>query len=241
MTGYPRPLTAIHQVEITTFCSLRCPYCPSPKLEQIRGQEKQHMTREVWEQTLDLCKRLPANERGELSITGIGETLLHPEWREFVAMAREALPEAFINFSTNGLALDDEACEVLAQHNIKVFVSLHRPEKAGPAINAAKRHGIYLQENASASIAAMDWAGQVDWEVSADAVRCDWLYYGWGAVMVDGRISNCCLDASGKGVIGTVYDDPKDLLLAPFSLCTDCHQVPPLPNELPQVGSWMPR
>lgn len=236
MTGYPRPLTAIHQIEITSLCNLRCVYCPSPKLEQLRHQDKQHMTREVFEQTLALMKAL--GQKGEISLTGIGETLLHPEWREFILMARQAFPTNFINFSTNGLLLDDDACAYLAEYNVKVFVSLHRPEKAGPAINAAKRHGIYIQENASAALASMDWAGQVDWEVSADeGIRCDWLYHGWGAVLVDGRITNCCLDASAKGVVGTVFDDPKDLNLAPFSLCGDCHQVPPLPNELPMVAS----
>lgn len=234
--SYPRPITAIHQVELSTHCNLKCVYCPSRNLEKIRNQSYQHMTREVFEQTLDLCKSLP--NQGELSITGIGETLLHPEWREFIRLAREALPGKFINFSTNGLLLDDDACAYLAKHDVKVYVSLHRPEKAGPAINAAKRHGIFMQENASASIDAMDWAGQVEWEVSADPVRCDWLYAGWGAVLVDGRLTTCCLDASGKGVVGTVFDPPEDLKVQPFELCSGCHQVPPAENELPQVGSW---
>ena len=224
--NYPRPIEQIHQVEVTSLCNLRCVYCPSPKLEQIRGQEKQHMEMEVWHRTLEWCKALP--NQGELSITGIGETLLHPEWREIIKTAREALPGHFINFSTNGLLLDDDACAHLAEHQVGVYVSLHRPEKAGPAINAAKRAGIYIEENASAALASMDWAGQVDWEVSApENLPCGWLRNAWANVLVDGRITTCCLDAAAKGVVGTVFDEPGSLSVQPYELCTTCHMVVP--------------
>lgn len=223
---YPRPINTLHQVEVTSKCNLRCVYCPSPKLEQIRGQEKRHMDMEVFERTLHWCVSLPM--QGELSITGIGETLLHPQWRDMIRMAREALPDAFINFSTNGLLLDDDACAWLSRWDCKVYVSLHRPEKAGPAIEAAKRHGIFMQENASAALASMDWAGQVDWHVSApENLECDWLKHGWGNVLVDGRITTCCLDAAGKGVVGTVWDEPGSLEIQPYELCSDCHMCVP--------------
>lgn len=222
---YPRPIEQIHQIEVTTRCNLRCVYCPSPRLERHRGQPKQDMPVEIFERALWWARRLP--NQGELSITGIGETLLHPDWPEFMAMARRALPTNFLNFSTNGLLLDDAACEILARHRIGVFVSLHRPEKAGPAIEAARRAGIYLQENASASTSAFDWAGQVAWHVSAPAAPCGWLLQGWGNVLVDGRITTCCLDAAGAGVVGTVHDEPGSLSIRPYSLCDGCHlQVP---------------
>ena len=194
------------------------------------------MTLETFERSLEWCKHF--DEQGtqhELSLTGIGETLLHPQWHDLARMSREALPDTYINFSTNGLLLDDEACAFLAQYEIKVYVSLHRPEKAGPAINAARRHGILDAANASAAISSFDWAGQVDWEVSAPADRCEWLYAGWGNVLVDGRISTCCLDAAAKGVIGHVDDDPaKGAITQPFSLCGPCHQTIVEPGSEPQ-------
>jgi hypothetical protein len=226
---YPRPLTSLHQIEPSTFCSLKCRYCPSPKLPKIRGQERMHMSLETFERALEWCKHFDkAGTQGELSLTGIGETLLHPEWRTMVAMAREALPSNFINFSTNGLVLDDDACKVLREHQIAVFVSLHRPEKAGPAIEAAKRAGIYAGPNASAATSSFDWLGEVAWEVSAPPGVCAWLQQGWGNVLVDGRISTCCFDAAAKGVVGHV-DDPiaQGAEVQPWSGCPSCFLTPP--------------
>jgi hypothetical protein len=227
--GYPRPLTAIHQVEVSTFCNLRCTYCPSKDLHKakFRGVPAQHMTLETFERALAWCKHFDAQgTQHELSLTGIGETLLHPRWTDLVILAREALPDTYINFSTNGLLLDAAACEHLANYDVRVYVSLHRPEKAGPAINRAREYGIIDDVNASAAISSFDWAGQVDWEVSASADRCEWQYQGWGNVLVDGRISSCCLDAAAKGIIGHIDDDPAlGALQRPFSLCGPCHQV----------------
>lgn len=222
---YPRPIAEIHQIEVTTLCNLRCVYCPSPRLEKHRGQPKQHMDPAIFERAVWWARRLP--NQGELSLTGIGETLLHPDWQDFVAIARRALPTNYLNFSTNGLLLDEAACEVLARHRFKVYVSLHRPEKAGPALQLAKRYGILAAENASAATSAFDWAGQVDWYVSAPAAPCEWLRQGWGNVLVDGRITTCCLDAAGAGVVGTVHDEPGSLSIRPYGLCDGCHlQVP---------------
>jgi hypothetical protein len=224
--GYPRKVTSVHQIEVTTHCNLRCVYCPSRHLEKHRGQPKTHMTLETFQRTLEWCKHYEVmGSQGELSITGIGETLLHPEWRELIRMAREALPHNFINFSTNGLLLNDDAGAYLAEYGIQAFVSLHRPEKAGPAIEVAKRHGIYYAPNASAAVSSFDWAGQVDWHVSAPPSPCDWLGRGWCNVLVDGRITTCCLDAAGKGVVAHVDDPVGFAQVQPYELCDTCHQT----------------
>lgn len=191
------------------------------------------MSLDVFERALEWCKHFDAlGSQGELSLTGIGETLLHPDWPTLARLAREALPSNFINFSTNGLLLDDDACRVLREHQIAVYVSLHRPEKAGPAIEAAKRAGIYAGPNASAATSSFDWAGQVAWEVSAPSAVCEWLRQGWGNVLVDGRISTCCLDAAAQGVVGHV-DDPisEGAAIQPWgdekNGCKACHLTVP--------------
>lgn len=226
---YPRPLTSIHQIEVTSFCNLRCVYCPSRNLPKIRGQASQHMTLETFERALEWCKHFEArgSTQGELSLTGIGETLLHPDWKTLIRLAREALPGNYLNFSTNGILLDDDACEHLAEHGIRVWVSLHRPEKAGLAIERAQRHGILDGPNASAATSAFDWGGVVDWPVTAPSSRCEWLAQGWGNVLVDGRISTCCLDAAGTGVVGHVDDELGSARVKPYDLCSGCHLVVP--------------
>jgi hypothetical protein len=239
VTGYPRPLTSIHQIEVTSFCNLRCSYCPSKQLPKLRGKPSEHIALETYERALSWAAYFnAAGTQGELSLTGIGETLLHPEWRELVRLARHVLPHNFICFSTNGLLLDDDACAFLAEHRVAVFVSLHRPEKAGPAINAARRHGILADTNVSAATSSFDWAGLLadKWAVTAPATTCEYLRSGWGVVLADGRVTTCCLDATGAGVVGHVDDELGSLALKPWGDdqvgCAACHmEVPALDRD----------
>lgn len=258
---FPRPVEAIHQIEVTTWCNLRCKYCPYPIQERLRGQKKMHMDLAVFERALEWAVQLNGRytpsrpdldlaaaatvqagrtptfpsaptaldpAMAELSLTGVGEGLMHPEFVTMVRLAREALgPDAPIVFSTNGLLLDDEYATRLAPFHPMVYVSLHRPEKAGHAIEAAKRHGILAGYNPSPATSAFDWAGQVDWFVSHDRTPCEYLRAGWAVVLVDGRITTCCLDASAKGVVGHVDDPVGSAAIAPFSLCESCsYSVP---------------
>lgn len=238
MSAYPRKVYRVQQIEVTTFCDLRCVYCPSRKLEKVRGQEKMHMDLETFEKALSWCQHYQRlGTQGELSLTGIGETLLHPDLYEIIPMARRALPFNEINFSTNGLKLTEDICLLLKEHSIDLFISLHRPEKAGPAIEKAMEAGLRVQVNAGASVAAFDWAGQVEWFVSAERGLCEWLGKGWVNVLVDGRITACCLDAAAKGVVGHVDDTHlmDSLTTQPFSLCNTCHMSVPTEEQLIEV------
>ena len=231
--NYPRPITEIHQIEPTTFCDLRCVYCPSKDLDKARyrGQPRMHMELDVFAAALEWARWFEVHgTQRELNLTGIGETLLHPQLAELCEMARDALPTVPICFSTNGLKLTDDICRMLAEHDITLDVSLHRPEKAGPAIEKAKRHGIFHSANAGASVSSFDWAGQLNWPVSAPKGPCAWLGIGWANVLVDGRITACCYDAAAKGVVGHVVDDRDKigtLGIKPFELCGPCHLSPP--------------
>jgi hypothetical protein len=221
---------------VTSRCNLACKYCPSPKLDTVHGRAKVDMDMDTYRRALEWCCYFDTKgTQHELSLTGIGETLFHPQWRDMIALAREALPTMNILFSTNGLLLDDAACAHLAEHHVGVYISLHRPEKAGTAIESAKRHGILRDVNHSAATSAFDWAGQVPgWFVSAPPVPCEYLRTGWGVVLSDGRITRCCLDASGKGAFGTVHDEPGSLSTSPWDLCGGCHMTIEPPNQAGQ-------
>ena len=230
---YPRPLTAIHQIEVTSRCNLRCVYCPSPKLDKPadeggHGRAKIDMAIDTFERALEWAAHFQgAGTQGELSLTGIGEPLLHPEFPEMLRLAREALPDNDLVFSTNGLLLDRAMCEAIAPYRPKVYVSLHRPEKAGPAIELAREYGILSGHNTASVLSSFDWAGQVDWHVSAPSSPCAYLAFGWGVVLSDGRVTTCCLDASGVGVVGHVDDEIGSLSVKPYGLCGDCHMTVP--------------
>ena len=167
------------------------------------------------------------NTQKELALTGIGEALLHPNFIECLRLARQVLPHNRITVSTNGLAFTDELAKEIAPFKPEIYISLHRPEKAGPAIEIAKRYGIYKDCNNQFATAAFDWAGQLKWHVSAPKKPCGYLAVGWAVVLVDGRITTCCLDASGVGVVGTVSDDPGSLRITPYKLCLTCHEEIP--------------
>jgi hypothetical protein len=174
----------------------------------------------------------------ELALTGIGEALLHPNFVDFVRLSRDALPDCKITFSTNGLLLSDEFCQALKPYQPQVYVSLHRPEKAKGAVDAANRAGILAGVNASFALEAFDWAGQLDWEVSIpeDSVTCEYLRSGWCVVLADGRVTTCCLDATGAGVVGHIDDEIGSLAIQPWSGegkdgrklgCESCHMMVP--------------
>jgi MoaA/NifB/PqqE/SkfB family radical SAM enzyme len=129
----------IHQIEITSRCNLRCVYCvhrhmPRPKVD---------MAEIVFRQALDWAAKFV--ERGtqtSLNLAGIGESTMHPDFVRFVHLARKKVgPRCELVLATNGLLVDDALAEAIAPARPQVFVSMHRPEKAGPAINALQRAG----------------------------------------------------------------------------------------------------
>lgn len=222
--NYPRPITSIKQIEVTTNCNLRCVYCPSPTLPR----PKMHMDMAIFERALLWAEHFQKEgTQRELALTGIGEGLLHPNIVEMVRMARSVLPSNPITMSTNGLALTDDLAREFAKERLLLFVSLHRPEMAGPAINIAREHGILAGTNDAFATSSVSWAGQVKWDVTAPKIPCAFLAIGWGVVMVEGKITTCCYDASGAGVIGDVRDEPAAIGMAPYSLCQTCEQCPP--------------
>ena len=185
------------------------------------------MTLETFERVLYLVKGYEAAGRQhELNIAGIGESTIHPQFVEFVRLARDTLPNMELTMATNGVAMTEDIAQELADARVKVFVSLHRPEKAGLAIEILKRHRILHGVSADPSVAAVNWAGQVDWHVSAQPTTCMWLAMGMAIAWSDGRIGTCSFDGQGEdGVIGTVWDEPHTLFSKPYSLCKTCHMA----------------
>jgi hypothetical protein len=231
--SYPRPIRDIHQLELTSRCNLKCHYCPHhPNLPR----PKEDMSWETFEAALSLvdfyCRQ---GTQTELSLTGIGESLLHPRFAEMVHRARATIGEHRpLVVTTNGLLLDDAMCASIKEAAPRVFISLHRPELAAFAVEAAKRHGILAGINNSFVTSAFDWAGyQKKWTplVSAPPIKCEYLRQGWGVVLVDGRIATCCLDADASSVVGNVHTPPALLKVQPWGNgetgCSKCHMEVP--------------
>jgi hypothetical protein len=216
------PIRAIHQIEMTSQCNLRCRYCTHPKMPR----PKIHMDEATYAKALKWVKFFQSKKaHHELNLAGIGESTLHPDFVRNVFLAREAVGKyVSLALATNGLLMTDELAQAIAPAKPSVWVSLHRPERAGPAVEALKRAGILSGISADPSLASVDWAGQVKWHVSATkGAPCPWIQSSMVMVMSDGRVTRCCFDATGDGVIAHVEDDLSKHATSPWSLCAGCH------------------
>lgn len=218
------PIRHIHQVEITSRCNLRCKYCVHPHMVR----PKQDMSETHYLRTLTWAKIFIDNGGPrELNLAGIGESTMHPDFVRWVFLAREALGEDVkLVLATNGLLMTDEMAMAIAPARPQVFVSLHRPERAGPAVAALNRAGILAGVSADPSVSATDWAGQVKFSglMATVGTPCPWIRGGWVIVLSDGRLTKCSFDGTGVGFLGTIEDDLAEIQTAPYSLCTGCHQ-----------------
>lgn len=209
----------VHQIEMTSRCNLSCRYCAHPKM----ARQKIHMDDLTYAKALLWARQLPGHE---LNLAGIGESTMHPEFVRNVFLAREAVGDnVALILATNGLLMTRELALAIAPTRIRVWVSLHRPEKAGPAVEALKEAGIIAGISCDAAIESVDWAGQVKWHVSTHqkGLPCPWIKPGRVFILADGRVARCCFDATADDIIGTVDDDLASLQTAPYKLCRSCH------------------
>ena len=221
-------ITRVHQIEISSRCNLACSYCPHARLQREKGD----MEWETFEAAIEWARKLGGPE---LSFTGMGEAMLHPDVDWMLEHARLRLPNVWFLMATNGLALvNNDPAHVqqivgsLLACDVTVFVSTHRPEVAGRAIDLLKRAGVKVGTNESFVTSGFDWAGQVEWHgLPAPKSVCQYIAQGWATVLQDGSIVNCCMDAHGLHPIGNVLDALKPTRIDAIPLCTNCHlEVP---------------
>jgi hypothetical protein len=194
-----------------------------PKLDMDDRTYRQALLR-----TRELLAKQPAGRRqAELNLAGIGESTMHPDFVRNVHLAREAVGWAVdLVIATNGLLMDLAMAKAIEPARPKVWVSLHRPEKAHAAVEALKSANILSGVSIDPSVSSVDWAGQVPWTVSTGikGTACTWVRRGMVFVMADGNVSRCCFDGKGDDLLGTIWDDfPANT--SPYSLCATCHLV----------------
>lgn len=221
-------VTGIHQIEMTSRCNLRCPYCAHPHMPRA----KQDMNDDVFLESIRWVEKFVSDgtQARQLNFAGIGESTLHPKFCEWVVFARSRLPSLDFILATNGVNVTEEHAQAMQAARMRVWVSLHRPEKAKPTVDMLRRYGVLQSPSCDPAVAAVDWAGQVDWPVTAPIhpEQCMWLATKQVMVASDGRILSCCFDGKGEdGVLGTVFDDLAQMEHKPYSLCQTCHLYRP--------------
>jgi len=85
------------QIDITSVCKKHCIYC-TRHLGHVSGQKRYTMTLERFEEILSSLEGWP-------NVVGImgGEPLLHPHFKEFVALAAQRVPKERLQLWTSGL------------------------------------------------------------------------------------------------------------------------------------------
>lgn len=220
-------VSSLHQIEITSRCNLRCKYCVHPTMLRSKAD----MSEETWRRALWWVSKFceDGTQGAELNLAGIGESTLHPRFGEMVLEARDAIgPHRKLVLATNGVGLTEDHALAMRYARMMVWVSLHRPEKAGPAVELLKRYGVFAGASSDPALAAVDWAGQVRWHVSTMVKDvCPWLTRGWAMVASDGAVLSCCFDGSGVGKLGDVGGDVAAMETGAYELCGACHMVAP--------------
>lgn len=214
----------IHEIELTSVCNLACAYCPHPTLKRAKA----HMEWATFERTLAHISYLcMLGTQGEVSLTGLGEAILYPRFVEALHRTRAAIGDRLLVMSTNGVDMTPEIARELAAADASVYVSLHRPEVATPALEMLKAAGCATATNVGFVDSSLDWAGQVKWHVSAPRRVCGYLSNAWAVVRQDGSVDACCMDAHDLYPVGSVWDDLGSLMTRVTKLCQSCNFHPP--------------
>lgn len=120
-------------IEITNHCNLECPICI------VQNRNNYNMTKAEFQSVLDgLVEKEGTLET--INLSG-GEPTLHPDFLEFLDMARAKTEISRVSISTNGLrcATDYDFCKQLAERN--VYVSLQLDAMSNPALRVLRGPG----------------------------------------------------------------------------------------------------
>ena len=215
------PLKQIHQIELSSKCNLACIYCP----HRVMKRKKEDMSWDVFKQAIkqvDVLHKM-GNQK-EVWLHGLGESLLHPDFLEMMIYARKELPNIELMISSNALLLDQKICREMARQQVKLHISVHKPEKIVNGLIYANQFKILDYFGCNPLQGANDWAGQVDWPRIAPFEVCGWIRDGWCVVLADGDIVLCCIIVEKEqGLIGNIFDNISTLEIKSVDLCNKCH------------------
>ena len=220
----------IKNLEITSLCNLKCPYCPQ-RLQHLYRPVGM-MSEEVFAKSLEwLAVFVKNGTQRELNFFGVGESLLHPRFFEYLERTREVMPRYLpLIMNTNGLLVDDHYVKEVMRIGIdKVDITDHEARSAMNAIRLFKKYGIRWGYSRDGILQPNNWGGLIDWvsEVTHNKYLCPWLSSGQVIIQSDGNVSRCCQDAFARGVICTVWDDVTSFDHTPFVQCRTCHELMP--------------
>lgn len=219
-------IRTINSIEISSLCDNNCAYCPASLQHQYRKTGLMDMRTFVaaiaW-----VARMQKRGTQRELNLFGVGEPTLNPLLPEMISVARARLgPHQRLHMNTNGNGMTRELAIALQNAGItSIDITGHdhfvtaKTAQLFRELNISHRisHDFVTQPN--------NWAGQVDWLKPDYSYPCNWLRDGQVMIMSNGAVTACCIDAFGRGIFASVWDDLNIAESKPFETCLHCHHV----------------
>ena len=221
----------IHQIEVSSICNLKCPYCLH-STENFK-RPKVFMNDETLINTLELLERFIWDhpEKQDINLSGVGETFAHPKIAKIINGVRNIIgPKRRIIIPTNALLLDEDILNQIEKANPRIYVSLHKPDAQKYIIERIASHGLLEGTTNDPVDNPNDWARQVNHTKPRYTFYCPWKTHGMGFITANGDILQCYLDGDNSSKMTNVNlyraenYNPELLEVKSFKLCSTCYQ-----------------
>lgn len=200
-------------IETTTYCNLRCKFCPNSKYPRGLLENKKLMDITLFKKIIDELSEI--NYGGHIYPHFYGEPLTDERLPELVAYTREKLPKAKIQINTNGFLLTLPLYKKLIDSGVNSFLITQYTNTIPPA---TKRLLDYLKHHRKENkvkyrilgrdIALSNRGGDIEVEKTVDFERPICIYPNVG-INIDyaGNMVLCCNDYHSSIKFGNLKNE----------------------------------
>jgi radical SAM protein with 4Fe4S-binding SPASM domain len=108
-------------IEITTYCDSKCKFCSHEKLIEQKRLKQENIKKEIFEERLLKLKTFVQEAKLDVSLVGMGESLLHPELYSFIKTTQKTFPFSNVMLNTNGIRLDGKTSDMIIRSGLSTL------------------------------------------------------------------------------------------------------------------------
>jgi len=195
-------------IETTTYCNLRCKWCPNSKYPRGLLENKKLMETKLFKKIIDELGRIRFN--GWLYLHMYGEPLTDKRMPELIAYARKKLPRARICMSSNGILLTLELYNKLLTSGLDYLVVnqytsniLPNMKKLFEYLKVHKIKNIINYRIFNENLNLCNVGGEVEVKKLVDRPICNYPNYVVN-INYKGDLIICCNDYHGNIIFGNL-------------------------------------
>lgn len=197
-------------IETTTHCNLRCPFCPNSKHDRGLKKNEKRLPEKLFKKIIDELAEI--NFRGLISPFSWGEPLTDERLPELLKYARKKLPHANICVNSNGVLLTIPVYKKWIETGIDSFAVSQYSKNMLPNI---KELLDYLKKHPEVpnkidyrvfteDLATSNRGGEVEVKKIADRPLCTYPGHYDLVIDYDGNVVLCCVDYHSQHKFGNV-------------------------------------